>query len=258
MAITVVQAATLASLSASGAGGGPVSFSSLPTVGNSVIAVMAGWPTSGAVWTGSTCSDNQSGNGYSQLGFVEEQWSLNAICAWLCPVVAGSAGTFTITPKFTPTAGTGNYLMGALEVSGLDPVNYMDQSAEFRTTSANVASVSVLTRDYNKLKDTLVLALLAFDNARTVSDPASSGYTSFGLHQSDATFDCEFSYKILTAIEQSSGTWTYGGGTAAAAALLVTLRGLTPAVPPVSVPGMLPRKRRRGGLQMDLNLSEWF
>lgn len=215
MSIVVVQQTPLGIVNSGAAGGAACSFTSLPTPGNAVIVSIVAFPNSGATWTAATAADNQSGNSYSQILFGRENISGNSAAFLILPSVVGSSGTFTVTPKFSPTAGSGSYIACAIEVSGLATSGYLDKTG---TNSTNLTSLTASGSGANVNANDLVLALMCLDNAGSsvgISSPATTGYTSIYLNDNATDEHAQFSYKIVSAPETSSAHWTWTGSNTA-------------------------------------------
>ena len=215
---TVVQSAS-ATTSGTNETSLSVSFSSLPTIGNSIVVI---WTLQTSVaLTG--VADNQSDNSYSSV--VVETSTANKVDSeiWWLPAVVGSSGTFTVTG----TIGSSHQIaMTILEVSGLTAIDKTGtQGASNNTTTLTVTASGV-----NANANDLVICNLASGYTTTASgvNTPATGYTSLNTYDgSYANFNgvVQSSYKIVNAVETSSATWTATTAFNGVAGTLATFKG---------------------------------
>jgi hypothetical protein len=150
-----------------------VTFSSTPTVGNTVIVGISA--DEGGCGT-TLVSDNQAGLGnvYVRVNFWQSGCgnSMDEASLWCAPVVAAT-GTFTITAHAgNPTGSTGSFFtLFAVEYSGLSCNG--DQVAAATTLASPYGCGSITT---NNASD-LLIALLDLNNGSTTTATVSAGYT---------------------------------------------------------------------------------
>lgn len=222
MPIVVVQ-----SISATNAPGGATtvaaSFGTLPTAGNAVIAI---WSSRSAVAL-STVGDNQSGNTYSSVIAATSSPNGTDSEIWWLPSVVGSTGTFTVTG----TLGSSQVaVLTLMEVSGLTGV--VDQTGT-ETALGSKTTVVCTASGANAHANELVVANLCvgyLGSASGTSNPCTSSYTSIEFLDGNGSFSgvCQTSYKIVSAIETSSATWTATSniGNAGCCASIATFTGV--------------------------------
>ena len=185
------------------------SLTSLPSVGNAVIAIFT---TRGAAVV-SSMADNQSGNTYAKVvAAASSAGSAGDAEIWWLSSVVGASGTFTVTV----TASASEPLtLTLIEVSGL---NAIDQTGSALYTGTNLASATVTGSAANTNATDLVVAAFGagYQTGPTgTSNPCTTGYTSVAfLDGNSAPYGgvTQVSYKIVSAVETSSATWTQTAG----------------------------------------------
>jgi hypothetical protein len=219
-AITVVQSAS-ATTSGTNETSLAVSFSTLPTVGNSVIVI---WNLQTSVaLTG--VADNQSGNTYSSVAV--ETSSANNVDSeiWWLPSISGSTGTFTVTG----TIGSAHQIsITIVEVSGLTAVD----KTGLQGASNNGTTLTVTASGANTDANDLVITDLSSGYTTTSSGitAPTTGYTSINTligTNPDYNGVVQSSYKIVSATETSAATWTVTNAFNGAAGTLATFKGST-------------------------------
>jgi hypothetical protein len=179
------------------------SFGTLPAVGNDVFTLSGtfGFSNGGAI---SAVTDNQ-GNSYTER--VEATGGGEGCASTIYQTrVATSSGTFTFT---LDPADTTVYIAAiGVEFSGLDNPSIDKTGTAVSTTGDATVTASAA----NAQNDTLVLAvacLEAPDAAANWTTP-TTGYTALYVEQDGATYlSGQGSYKIVSAVETSSATWTH-------------------------------------------------
>lgn len=137
-----------------GNGNNTASFGSLPTAGNYIVCIM--W-SGGSSPASNTCSDNQSGNTYSDLSgtTIVNDATSGTIRVWIAKVV-GSSGTFTVTTHAGTGSGTGLVIM---EVSGLDSSTPQDGLAQVTShTAFDATTIAQAAGTATQNNDLMVLA----------------------------------------------------------------------------------------------------
>jgi hypothetical protein len=215
---TIVQSAS-ATTSGTNETSLAVSFASLPSPGNSVIVI---WSLQSSVaLTG--VADNQSGNTYVSVA-VETSAANNVDSEiWWLPSISGSSGTFTVTG----TIGTAHQIsITIVEVAGLAGTDKTGlQGAENNTDTLTVTASGANTN-----ANDLVVVNLSSGYTTTASGitAPTTGYTSINtVNGSNPNYNgvVQTSYKIVSAVETSSATWTATTAFNGVAGTLATFNG---------------------------------
>ena len=191
------------------------SFASLPTVNDHIVVQVSGWHDSG--FTMADVTDNQ---GHNYLENVEAVSAAGQCSASIYSVkVTASSGTFTVT--LDPTGSSGNYIEWVTaEFSGLHATTHLHRTGTNNNSSQT--SLAVTASAANTEANCLVLAAISVasgDTACNISAPPT-GYTQLAVNQNAAaTIGFEAAYKIVSATETSSVTWTFDVQDGAAGAL---------------------------------------
>lgn len=199
------------------------SFPSLPSPGNTIIVVLTAWQTTQP--TVATIADNQGvGNSYGLPPNGNTGITATAYI-YRCKAIGATSGTFTIT--VTWTGGTNVYgSIRALDVSGLDTINIDDQSSATTLSTATTSHTETIGSQNSNAND-LVVAAISPDtgvSSSAITDPAATGYSSIMVQQDSSTYTGgEASYKIVSALETSSASWTYASA-AAYASVVATFK----------------------------------
>lgn len=190
------------------------SFVSLPQIGNHVFVQLAAWSPAGG-FSGGVYSDNQSNSWVRDIMSASSGSGRAAIAS---AKVANSSGTFTVTA----TLPAGSFCVwSASEFSGIDPTSHLDKTGD---SGAGTSSPCTVTAGgANAQADELVLAALTvtsnLSNA-SIQTPASIGYSSLGVEQDALNHQGgEFSFRIVSAGETSSASWTHGTASGRSAAI---------------------------------------
>lgn len=223
MAINIVQQTHTDLGGASGTTALPVSFATLPGVGN---AVIAGLSIRGTGTTIVSVADNQGGgNVFSSVITATDSFSSLTFLQW-CPVILTPSGTYTLTWNISATGGSNNggQILSLLEVSGLSGL--VDQTGG--SFAGGVTSETTSCSSANSNANDLVVSIIGMSNfgANGISDPASVGYTSWYVDQGTNTGQVGMagSYKVVSALETSSSSWSWTGGASAYSSVIATFK----------------------------------
>ena len=216
-------------------------FAANPVVGNHLFVLVSGWNS--AAFDLSAITDNQS-NSYTIN--AESNISSSGADTPFCGAsitsakVTTSSGTFTITVD--PQDGSGNYMEWVVaEYSGLDATTHLHKTGTNSAFAAAGTDANVTASAANTEANCLVLACCSVSNSDTnlnLSDPPATGFTTLATNQdAQATIGFQSAYKIVSATETSSCTWTHDNtsaeGWAAALATYAAAAGAaTKAMPP--------------------------
>jgi len=189
------------------------SFTTLPTVGNHIIAFASSWAN---VASTTEFSDNQ-GNTY--VTDKKQNGTTGAQAAAIGSAkVNTSAGTFTMT--FASGSGAKYWKVSAVEFSGLAAASHFDQSGG-TSVGTSQTSLTATAGGANSQANMLVIGCMAIssnDSAANISNPPS-GYTALYVEQNaNAVVGHQSSYKIVSAGETSAVTWTFDSTTGEGAA----------------------------------------
>lgn len=199
-----------------------LTFSSLPTSGNCV-AVFIGEDSASGASSVASVTDNQ-GNTYTARAQAGNASNANAQI-WTCDVIGAPSGTFIVTVTLN-TNSFGSAI--ASEISGLT-ATIQDHTGTNNGASGSRSTFSVTASGANTNAICIVLACIYWNASSAnvgLSTPASSGYTSLAVQQDGNTYGgFEASYKVVSATETSSATWTFNSATGGVATALVTLHG---------------------------------
>ena len=205
-----------------------ISFSVLPQPQHAVMfGLLATANYDGTTITG--VADNQ-GNVYSKVvSATSGSGSFGEGEIWTCASIGTPTGTFTVTA----TNGASNGEPCMLFLLEEDTNRLVDQTG-VQSDVAAAAAGTVTASAPNTNAAALVLAAVAIVSYNgpgwSVSDHASSGYTSLVADRSDNGRDFEVSYKEVSASETSAASWTWSG-TSQWFAVLATFKSGAPPLP---------------------------
>lgn len=192
MAISKVQTSTR------GTSSGPsltvaASFSSLPTAGNYVVAVVtSGSGKFGSDPTGWTLTDNQSGNTYTLRATSGGQGNRGAV--FTAPVV-GSSGTFTVTATVAPGGVDSGMGLTLIELSPLDGSSLVDLLVQINDEAIYSTNFNVTT-SATDFADEYVIALSqprgngSYNASPSPAVPPSGFSTVFKVDSGDGAGYC--------------------------------------------------------------------
>lgn len=193
-------------------------FSILPSVNNHVFALVSIYSANSDI--NLTYADNQS-NSWAKDEEIDLGPGVRASIG--SAKVATSSGTFTIQLS---TDFNSYWEWIGVEFSGLNTTSHKDQTGEGSETSGT--SLTVNASGANSQPNMLVLAVMAHSSLDTdlnISHPPS-GYTGLAVQDNAAdTVAHESCYKIVSAGETSSVTWTFDTISSAATGVIVTYIG---------------------------------
>jgi hypothetical protein len=180
---------------------GTATFVTQPKAGNAVIAVII----TGDVFTPAAITsvvDNQSGNVFTKRVSAIDSSSGN-YCeteTWWCSSIKAPTGTYTVTATYANA--TQNLQVALLEVNGI--------TAADKTGTGNTegTSTTATASGANVAANSLVVAAIGLGNyvpGSGLTNPPA-GYTTLGFY--DLGVAKESCYKITSAVETSSATWT--------------------------------------------------
>jgi hypothetical protein len=186
------------------------SFASLPATGNAVIVVLKTNSSGGAPHP-TSIADNQSGNTYVNIQTQDGGGYPGATAIWWCPAIAAPSGTFTVTGTFGTVTASTEMLVELYEVSGL--AGTVDQSISTNDGGTGVKTATSTNSSANTNANDLVMCAIVTGNngvTGSLSTP-TTGYTVLNATDGTSTFgECaNTAYKIVSAIETSSATWSW-------------------------------------------------
>lgn len=196
------------------------SFGLLPTVGNHVFGLVSIFSSNSDL--NLTYADNQTTNTWAKdaeidLGAGTARSSIGSA------KVAASTGTFTIQLSVDFNS---YWEWVGIEFGGLHATTHKDQTGQNSETTGT--SLAVTASGANSQPNMLVLAVMAnssIDTDINVSHPPS-GYTAVAVQEDAATTVAhESCYKIVSAGETSSVSWSFDEISTAATGVLVTYIG---------------------------------
>jgi len=183
-----------------------ITFATLPTVGNGLIVCINKW---GGFEAALTCTDNQGGsNTYSSVAVKTNISGNNEARLFLCPAVAASSGTFTIT--ITAASGGPYWVGAAIEVGGLSGGSLTtDQTV---TASGNSATPATGTTAALTKTEVFVVAqhAVSIAQASITVESVSPAWTQAFEELPFARIAGEANHRILTSASgtTTSGSWT--------------------------------------------------
>lgn len=186
---------------------------SIPTVSNSVILQVT--CNGGGPFTSFT--DNY-GNSFTKIIAASDSSTgynhSEADIWWIPSFPAGGSGTYTISANITGPGAGGSPNISVIEASGLSAA--VDHSGTANDGGGGTATGATVTASgANTNANCLVLAHIYTTFGHTINQPPTTGYTTT-LNGSDSISG---GYKIVSALETSSGAWAWTTGAWAAAAI---------------------------------------
>lgn len=220
MSISIVQAAGsvgIASLS--------YSMPTRPSAGNAIIvALELGMSVAGVV-TG--VSDNQGvGNTYTKVVNETTVGGGGDVELWMCSSIGATSGTFTISATNSGTLTGSNSAMGAMEVAGIGSA---DQTGKTQTNSVGTITATATGANSNAA-DLVIGGVMSSSNSAITFGSPTTGYTAWFNETVAGNYWVSFGYKIVSGIETSTATGTWGNA-ANACAFVATFS-------PISSPGI--------------------
>lgn len=197
----------------------------IPAVGNHLFVLSSYYDSNDNLAGVASVTDNQGGgNVYAKNIELAAQSAegFNACASIHSAKVVASSGTFTVTLATHAGNDPGDYMTwGILEFSGVHPVTHLDKTgSNTGATTASDANVTATAANFGA--DRLVIAVCtvaASDATQGLTDP--SGYTQAYIENDNSAHQAGWGgYKIVSAVETSSATWTQdnvAGGTWTAA-----------------------------------------
>ena len=207
MSIVVIQAAGSLGLSSPS-----YSMPTLPTAGHGIIVgIQLGLSVAGTV---TAVSDNQGvGNTYTKVVNEPTVGGGSDVELWQCTAIGATSGTFTITATNTGTLTGSNSSMGAMEVTGLGAI---DKTGVAQTNS--VATLTATASGANANANDLVIGAISSNSTSASSFGApTSAYSAWFNETVAGNYWVSFGYKIVSGIETSAATGTWGNAANACA-----------------------------------------
>jgi hypothetical protein len=203
MALTHVQ--TTAKHTSNQSGTFTITFATLPTIGNALLVCINKW---GAFESSLTCTDNQGHAAYAQVVRASNTSGVNEAVIFLCPLVATSAGTFTIT--ISSLTGGPFWVGAAIEVGGLGGGSLAtDTTVSATGSSAAPATGSTAALTASEVFVVVQHAVSAAQSAITVA-AVSPPWTEVFEELPYDRIAGEADRRILTSASgtTTSGSWT--------------------------------------------------
>lgn len=184
-----------------------VTFSTLPTAGDSAIIVVNIYSPGATVV--SSIADNQGvGNSYVSVAGVTEPALNQRIEMWWCKTLGATSGTFTATVTLS---GSNNALARAIECSGLTAVDLATTATTGATATTLVATQSGANSNANDFVVAGVALQYTGSGNPLISTP-TTGYTQLSYDSGFTGYvGSEVAYKNVSVIETDSATWTWTG-----------------------------------------------
>lgn len=204
------------------------SFATLPTTGNGVFVIFAGWNSSTDInWQAGDVTDNQGvGNVYT-LAVRSARVGNNRCAIFYCESIGATSGTFTV--NINPAALVNFWGAGvALEYSAVS-ASALDQTAT--STGSGTAETTGATGTTAQA-DELILACTAISVALTAItvEATSPTWTEEAEELSFTTYlPFEADSKIVSAAAAYTGNWTHTINAGSWTAAIATFKLATPA-----------------------------
>lgn len=203
-----------------------ITATSTPTVGRSII-IPIGMPGDNGI---ATVVDNQGGG--NVFVKVKEQFDStgggdHAVSSlWWCPSLVTASGTYTVTATPVTPAEGANGAIGLIEASSTLGALSVDQISGAADVAGASTSLTVTNPSANAVATDLAVSLICVSSGDTTSFavPPSSGYTALIERSLNTDGMCVTAgYKILTGIETTAASASWGA-TGFAAGALVTFK----------------------------------
>jgi hypothetical protein len=198
------------------------SFSTLPTAGHAVIVIIDS-DIGGTAMTITGVTDNQTGNTYTKVVGAYDSYTGMYTDAeiWWCSSIGTPTGTFTVHAAFSGSMLGGNCSLALVEASGITTVDKTGTSAP----GTAVATITATASGANSAANALVIGGTStnyYGAPNSVTTPPTTGYTS--IYAVTSGIASSFGYKIVTAVETSAVTVSWGG-TNICSGVIATFKG---------------------------------
>lgn len=196
-------------------------FGSLPSAGNTIVVLIAGWEIGGFGMTQVT--DNQ-GNTYS-LAEESGLGNLSTASIFYTENIGNPSGTFTITVD--PDASSGNYIEWvAVEVSGLETSSSLDVHTSNTGSVGTTASVGPTGSTAQAEEIVFAATSISRGDTNVNVGVATTGYTELAVNQdANSTIGFEAAYKTVSSIGTQSASWSHDSdGTSGWGAAIATFK----------------------------------
>lgn len=213
------------------------SFGTLPTTGNTIIVVIAGYMSGGFSISNTGVTDNQGGSSGSYL----EAYAADSNCGgdartkiFYRSNISAPSGTFTITAV---PGGSSYMTWAAIEVAGLANAGVVDRTGKNNTvlnsdTSLTITGSGSLAQNYELLVSGITDCSV---NANANLTPGA-GWTMDFVENDGANYNpAAFAHKIVNATTTPDITWTFTApGIGTEGGVLATFKGANTS-PPTSL-----------------------
>jgi len=155
----------------------------------------------------SSITDNQ-GNTFTAVG-SKVNVDVSCYIYYCADIGAAPTGTYTVTVNISAAGFHAGSAFG-FWISNPGAGTILDKQGN---ASGTATSATVTCSGANAQAAEVVVAILVADNSPApagISDPATTGYTTFGVEQDAGTYiGGQASFKVLAATETSSAHWTW-------------------------------------------------